>query len=187
MKKPLVLLLVLCAVVPALMAQTVYTMTIPDRETESNTPAHNSIVTRSGNTYFCDGKSMNKQEYVDFLYSRNPAAWAKAQNGYKLATAGWTLLGVGAGLQVICYTGVLIGLCGTGTASYIATMGIPVWAACNYIGMCCEIACVPTLIVGYTRMHRSADIYNISCTTAQARPYWSVQAGQNGIGLALNF
>lgn len=187
MKKLLLLLLCLCAAVPALMAQTVYTMTIPDKETKTDTPTHNSIVTRSGNTYFCDGKSMNKQEYVDFLYSRNPAAWAKAQNGYKLATAGWTLLGVGVGLQVIGYTGALVALRGMGAASTIATMVLPVWGACTYIGTCCEIACVPTLIVGYTRMHRSADIYNISCTTAQARPYWSVQAGQNGIGLALNF
>lgn len=187
MKKPFILLLVLCAMVPALRAQTVYTMTIPDRGTETNIPMHNSIVTRSGNTYFCDGRSMNKQEYVDFLYSRCPAAWAKAQNGYKLATAGWTLLGVGAGLQVIGYTGVLIAFRGVGAMSSIATMALPVFGACNYIGTCCEIACVPTLIVGYTRMHRSVDIYNISRTTAQTRPYWSVQAGQNGIGLALNF
>ena len=50
-----------------------------------------------------------------------------------------------------------------------------------------EIASVPLLVVGYHRMHSSADVYNVACATAQTKPYWTIQASDNGLGLALKF
>lgn len=50
-----------------------------------------------------------------------------------------------------------------------------------------EIASVPLLAVGYRRMHTSLEVYNVACTTAQVKPYWTIQASDNGLGLALNF
>ena len=53
---------------------------------------------------------------------------------------------------------------------------------------CLEIASIPCLAVGYAKMHKSVDIYNVlSASRAQCQPYWSIQANHNGIGLALNF
>ena len=55
-------------------------------------------------------------------------------------------------------------------------------------GGCLEIACIPTLIVGYTQMHRSVDLYNASHkTAAYARHYWAIQTSSNGLGLAYHF
>ena len=78
---------------------------------------------------------------------------------------GWILLGVGVGLD----------------------LGFAWWAPyTGYIGLACEIACIPTLIVGYSQMHSSADIFNLACGRS-SMVSWSVTASGNGIGLALNF
>lgn len=177
--------------VPQEKSNVTYTVSV-----NKNDPAtqndYQKVLTRSGNTYFYNGNAMNKKEYIEFLQPRCQSAWAKANSGYKTATAGWALLGVGVGLDLAGIIGVLA--CSTktvndaynGTYNESNLTGVSAFVACYYVGAVCEIACIPTLIVGYTKMHNSVDVYNVSCT-AQARPYWSVQAGQNGIGLALNF
>ena len=50
-----------------------------------------------------------------------------------------------------------------------------------------EIASIPLLVIGYRRMHTSTDVYNVACATAQAQPFWTIQASEQGFGLALNF
>ena len=152
-----------------------------------NDPATRSdyqkALTRSGNTYFYGGDAMDKKAYLRFLETNCPAAWQKANTGYKTLTAGWCLLGIGVGLDLIGVAGVLA----YAASDYVTVGGVSGFATCYYIGGLCEIACIPTLIVGYAKMHNSVDVYNVSCTTAQARPYWSVQTSRNGIGLAYNF
>lgn len=60
-------------------------------------------------------------------------------------------------------------------------------AALYYVGAFSIVASIPTISVGYAKMHNSVDVYNVACTTAQVRPYWSIQTSNNGIGLAYNF
>lgn len=160
-----------------------------------NDPATRSdyqkVLTRSGNTYFYDGKAMDKKAYIRFLETNCPAAWQKANTGYKTATAGWCLLGIGAALEV----GGIIGAIATAghivnadsVDPYATTNSMLGLTAMYYIGGVSVLASIPTISVGYAKMHNSVDVYNVSCTASEARPYLSVQAGQNGIGLALNF
>ena len=92
-------------------------------------------------------------------------AYQQYQHGHNVAIAGWCLFGVGLGLD-LCFS------------TWLPYTWIPALA--------CEIACIPTLIVGYTQMHRSADLFNSACV-GKSQAYWSVTASQNGVGLALNF
>ena len=50
-----------------------------------------------------------------------------------------------------------------------------------------EIASIPTLAVGYAKMHKSVDIYNMQCAKNQSTAYWSINAHQDGISIAYNF
>jgi hypothetical protein len=59
--------------------------------------------------------------------------------------------------------------------------------ALAWVGGALEIASIPCLIVGYVRMHRSVDTYNIDQAYNRPQAYWSIQTGNSGLGLALHF
>lgn len=125
----------------------------------------NSYILRAGNRYYYNGEEMRGEVYANFLKNNCADAYRLYQHGKGVSTAGWILLGVGVGLDL-------------GLAWWVPYSG--------YVALACEIACIPTLIVGYTQMHRSAEIYNTSCIV-NSQAYWSINASQNGIGIALNF
>jgi hypothetical protein len=131
----------------------------------NNTITQNPYVLRTGNRYYYNGEEMRGDVYANFLKNNCADAYKLYQHGKSVSTAGWILLGVGVGLDI-------------GFAWWLPYSG--------YIGLACEIACIPTLIVGYTQMHRSAEIYNTACIV-NSQAYWSINASQNGIGIALNF
>ncbi len=141
------------------------------RTKEFNAPAQQATsqkpIIRSGNKYICDGKVYRRTDYENFLKNTCPLAQKEYTSGRKIAKAGWALFGVGVGLDV-CFSW------------WLPYSGIPALA--------CEIACIPTLIVGYKRMHNSAEIYNGSCYNKNGQSsYWSVNASSYGMGLAYNF
>lgn len=128
--------------------------------------SHNaSYLIRTGNSYHYNGIEMRGDVYANFLKNNCTEAYTKYQKGRTVSTVGWILLGVGVGLD----------------------LGFAWWAPyTGYIGLACEIACIPTLIVGYGQMHSSAEIFNVSCGRSSMAS-WSVTASGNGIGVALNF
>lgn len=123
-------------------------------------------IIRSGNSYFLGGVTMRGNTYKEFLNKNCLAAYKEYKKGENMANWGWALLGVGLGLDI-------------GFSWWLPYVWVPALA--------CEIACIPTLIVGYNKMHKSAEIYNSSCVKQQPQAYWSVNASQNGLGLAFNF
>ncbi|MCQ2345578.1 MAG: hypothetical protein MJZ82_02290 [Paludibacteraceae bacterium] len=143
--------------------------------------ANSQWLLRSGNTYIIENQVMHPgvkadNDYARFLQGKCPAAYVQWEQGRKTAVAGWVLLGIGAGLDIGSYVWALCDLNYT-TAS--RAMGI--------VGLGCELACIPTLIVGYTKMHNSADMYNALSYQQQSVAYWSVNAGPEGLGLAYHF
>lgn len=136
-------------------------------ETTTTTKQSNntSYLIRTGNRYHYNGIEMRGDVYANFLKNNCTEAYTKYQKGRTVSTVGWILLGVGVGLD----------------------LGFAWWAPyTGYIGLACEIACIPTLIVGYGQMHSSAEIFNVSCGRSSMAS-WSVTASGNGIGVALNF
>ena len=143
---------------------------------EQNITYAQSLI-RSGNTYMYGDLIMNKGAFEDWLIEQNcPAAYEQFHRGQKLSNGGWFMMTVGLALDL----GGTIILC----KSDNKTVG----GVLIGIGGAFEIACIPTIAVGYSKMHKSVDIYNASCkSTTFARPYWAVQASSNGIGFAYHF
>ena len=109
---------------------------------------------------------MTGANYSSFLSQNCPEAFALYDKGHNIATWGWVFLGVGVGLD----------------------LGFSWWLPYSYIpALVLEIACVPTLIVGYKQMHNSVEVFNLSSPNSKQQAYWSVNATNNGIGLTLNF
>lgn len=146
-------------------------------QTESSSGSRDyspKYVSRNGNTYYYDGRAMNESSYSTFLQNNCPAAYDMFNSGNNIAFAGWIFFSVGVGADL----GSLIGYLIAGRTAANTAFGI--------IGLGCEIACIPTLIVGYNKKHRSADIFNTNCSRRDMT-YWSINASQNGIGIAYNF
>ena len=127
---------------------------------------HHSILTRNGNSYYYEGQLMRGSAYAAFLSKNCSQAYQKYNSGHNVAIAGWVLFGVGLGLDI----------------------GLSWWLPYSWIpALGCEIASIPTLITGYVKMHRSVDVYNMTCTNKKTHAYWSINASQNGLGIAYNF
>ena len=151
-----------------------------------------------GNTYYYGKNAMSQRQMLDWYAQQNcQAAYNQFAKGRKLAIAGWSCLGVGAALDLTagaCYLSVL-GMNysknsgAKSPAKVIAySSNEPVLFTLLAMGATAfEIASVPLLVIGYRRMHTSADVYNVACATAQVQPYWTIQASEQGLGLALNF
>lgn len=138
-------------------------------------------VSRNGNTYYYNGRAMNEETYSNFLQNNCPEAYDIFNSGSNTAFAGWILFSVGVGLDVGSLISYLaLGKTNTSTMSAISAM--------SWIGLGCEIACIPTLIVGYKKKHKSVDVYNTSrARKSTSKAYWSINASQYGIGIAYNF
>jgi hypothetical protein len=126
----------------------------------------NEYILRQGNKYFYDGRMMRNLEYAEFLKNNCTAAYNKYRHGYIVSLSGWATFILARGLNV----------------AYSVSGNPYIW----FPAVACDIAGITALIVGYTQMHRSADLFNSACV-GKSQAYWSVTASQNGVGLALNF
>ena len=154
-------------------------------------------VYRTGNTYVCNGQAMNKYQYRDFLATRYVPAYEQFRNGLVVSNVGWGLLGGGFALDIIGSSLLIAAQVqgannvssdfseGVGTAVG-ATMMAVFGSACCSLGGTLKIASIPTLCVGYSRMHRSADTYNVR-HKAQTQLSVGVCTAPNSVGLALQF
>lgn len=154
-------------------------------------------VYRTGNTYVCNGQAMNKYQYRDFLAARYVPAYEQFRNGFIVSNVGWGLFGGGFALDIIGSSLLIAAQVqgannnssdlseGLGTAVNATVMAL-FGSACCSLGGILKIASIPTLCVGYSRMHRSADTYNVRHKT-QAQLSVGVCTSPNSVGLALQF
>ena len=144
---------------------------------EKSNLSHSMMLTRSGNTYYYDNLVMNKQATLEWLETQECySAASQFNSGYKIANTGWVLMATGLVLDLGGF--ILLGLRGPARAGTIMSVA----------GSLLEIACIPTIAVGYSKMHQSVNVYNVTCNkTTIVKPYWTLQASENGIGLAYKF
>lgn len=132
-------------------------------------------VYRNGNTYYYGDLIMDKYKMLSWLEKQNcQMAYSQFSNGYKLAQSGWILLGIG----FLCDIPAAILVVRRSTTQIGYLLGA--------IGGAFEIACIPTLSVGYARMHHAVDTYN-SYNYNRNYSYWAIQCSSNGIGIAYHF
>ncbi len=134
-----------------------------------------SLITKSGKTYFYNGKNMSETEYVAFVQNNCYEAWQSYQNGKKLVKNGWTFFGVGLGCFVVSIPLMW--------APYSLYYDPILWGA----GAGFLISSVVCLPIGYARVNNSHEIFNAQCARKTAKLEFGIQSSQNGIGLAMKF
>jgi hypothetical protein len=143
------------------------------------------LIERDGNRYYYNYQVMNSKECDAFLAKNKLPIYNEFHHAYQLSRTGWTLLGVGVGLDCLGL-GLTIGsFFAGGDAGTIAMM--TTGAICCVAGGCCEIACIPVLVVGYTRMQNCMDYYYSAEKSKRRVAQLSLTASVNGLGLALKF
>lgn len=120
-------------------------------------------------------KTMTRKEYGNFLKNNCPEAFSQYKSSKALIATGWTLFGSGlviaAGSGAVFLIGMDIeGLIGMGLGGGLALISVPI------IG------------TGYGKLNKSVKTYNSKCSSHDIQPLTlNLTAGQNGLGLALNF
>ena len=137
-----------------------------------------SYLTRIGEKYTYKGVVMRGDAYANFLNDNCPNAYQIYHSGYVVAYTGMLFLSVAIGFEL----GTLIGSAIVG--GFYST-SLPFM----YCALGCSVASIPLLVVGYSKMHKSVDVFNQECSMKSNRVYgyWSVNASQYGVGVAFNF
>lgn len=132
------------------------------------------LVKVSGNEYRIGSTKMDRKAYENFLIENCPEAWKKYKGGNAAIAAGWTLFSVGAAAT---FAGGMISL--TGNSFYVAGLGLMFsGGSLAFIGLI-------TFSAGYGVKGSVEKIYNQQCATQQLS--FNLIAGQNGLGIAMNF
>lgn len=148
-----------------------------------------TVLTRKGNHYFYKDTKMTPHEYSNFLAANCPNAYQCFQNGYRMSNIGWALLSAGVAVDI---SAVIVRYY---NSNYKVEWGghLPLSPSPGtiygivFLGAAMVAASIPTLSIGYARMHESVDIYNVEKSTPKYQPSLSVTNTANGIGVALNF
>ncbi len=142
-----------------------------------------SPVYRVGDKYMMDGELMNKREFKGYLKNTCPEAFELFSNGHKLSVAGWSCFGVGLAINSVGSSLLYSCLRGEIKQSYMLDLSYTLTS----LGAGTVVAGVTCLAVGYTRMHKAVNLYNIE---KAHRPDLRWIYGLNGrgeISVALQF
>lgn len=134
-----------------------------------------SPVYRVGDKYMMEGKMMNKREFKGFLQNTSPEAFQLFNNGHKLSVAGWSCFGVGLTLNT-AGTVMLRRYLNSNVrrdAMYDVGTLLASW------GSGITVAGITCLAVGYSRMHKAANLYNVEKAN---RPDLRLVFGVNNTG-----
>lgn len=155
-----------------------------------------NIVKVSRNEYHIGETTMDKHEYEKVIYQNCSDAWKKYKSGKRAIAAGWSLFGIGGACLVaggavcaIMYSpisggyrpGTVVENALDGDPDAVASFSL-MMAGAGMVAMS-----IPILSVGYSKRNNAYKVYNNSCAPASTPLTFSVTAGQNGIGLAMNF
>lgn len=166
--------------------------------------AKDGVIKISNNLYTYKGISMNKKEYEAFLRNNCPQAFKQYRQGKSLKIAGWTCFSIG--LACVVSGSAMLAANNNGVGGYspaIAaapkrynegyygysdspnglTVGGIIFVS---VGAVATVTSVPLLTVGYIKQKRSVDTYNSQCKSSKQMAV-NLTAGQNGLGLALQF
>ena len=142
-----------------------------------------SPVYRVGDKYMMDGSMMNKREFKGYLKNTCPEAFELFDNGHKLSIAGWSCFGIGLAVNSVGSSILTSCLRGQITQDYMLDISYSL----TTLGASITVAGVTCLAVGYTRMHKAVNLYNIE---KAKRPdlRWVFGMNRNGgMAVALQF
>ena len=142
----------------------------------------------SSKEYLYMDKYMNKESYETFLHANCSQAYQEFLKGKRMIKGGWACVGSGIALfagGVLCMT--------IGDLGYYDAKGGPnpikgMGGAFIGIGIVAAGGGIPLIIIGNINQKKSVDIYNNTCASSSATPLtFNLTAGQNGLGIAMQF
>ena len=149
--------------------------------------------------YTYNGNQMDEKAFVQFLFRNNTKVYADYVKSKRLISAGWWTMGAGIVSMVAIGTGCMCARdewCSTSYGGYWRTSYEAIDAGISFIsiGAAATAASIPVICVGHAKrkkvinsLNKDSYIANNNSETTQPSVNLSVQASQNGIGLALNF
>ena len=140
-----------------------------------------TLLQPAGSYLYYGDQVMNKKQCMEVLSTRNQPAYETFKSGYKCTQAAWGLFGAGVGVDVVGTVLMTFGLEGKNDAMFFSGAG------CVIAGGLAVIASIPTIFIGYARLNRGIDMFNMSQAAATSQAYWTIQGSQDGLGLALHF
>ncbi len=146
-----------------------------------------SPVYRNGNHYFVNGENMDQRAFRGYLQNNSPVAFERFNSGQKIATAGWALFGTGLGIEAV--GNVLMQTIAKKSAGKTAEQvyqGLSISQSIISLGSATVASGIACLGVGYARMHRAADLYNVE-TAYRKGAEFTLSMGENGVGLTCKF
>lgn len=145
-----------------------------------------TISRMSSKEYLYMNNRLDEKEYARFLELNCPEAYKTYAKGKRLTKAGWGTFGGGmtlvlaGALWLAMYEPLELYKTGgdqTGAYILLATGSVITLGAS-----------VPILSVGYAKKNNAYKIYNSECASSTAAPLsFNLTAGQNGIGIAMQF
>lgn len=139
-------------------------------------------ISKNRSKLYYKGERLDRISYVELLQNC-PKAYNYYKKGRAMSNAGWVFMALGPAM----ITGGSIMLV---EGSYAKTAGI----AESGVAILClgcattTIVSIPLLSVGYHRQNNAYKIYNNTCASSSATPItFNLTAGQNGLGVAMNF
>ena len=157
-----------------------------------------SYIVRHGDRYTVEGMTyINSTEFRGYLKNINPEVFAQYDKGFRIGMAGWGLLAYGTVMMPISAFMFIITrahpdepVTNQSTTYETYDGGIDpafgIWISSFALASAALCVSIPLLGVGYHKMHKSVDDYNVSHRAAP-QTYWSIQVSGNGIGVAYNF
>lgn len=142
---------------------------------------YNYIVKEDKDLYRMGSELLTESELA-YRFKRDcQVAYQQYKSGKDLKTAGWTCFAIGIGFDL----GASIGKLSIRPYYYDKDLNSFI-NACYVIAGALEIACIPTLIVGYNRSKKAIETYNNSCAKKDVA---SLHVGptSNGFGLSITF
>ena len=142
----------------------------------NDTYSFGRITRVSNKVYMWNNRKMSEQAYELFLQNNCPEAWKKYKSGKDAVIAGWTFFGIGLPLVS------LWGLFGVDDWK-VQEAGI----ALGSMGVAFTFFSTPMLGAGYAVKSNAYKVYNDICAPHSSPITLNLTAGQNGLGIALNF
>jgi len=140
-------------------------------------------IERKSNQY----RPMSNNEYEWFLLNNCPQAYKLHKSGKQMITAGWVLFSTGLAMAI--GGGVILGIYDSDHNGDFKNLVIPVGIPLLTIGVGIGGIAGSTLLgVGYKRRKKAYEMYHNSCVSSSVTPIiFNLTAGQNGLGLAMQF
>lgn len=159
-------------------------------------------ISKNKNEYIYMGNEMDKKAYAEFLKTNCREAYKQYLKGTQLKKAGWALFGIGlpiaavgaAGhvIMVDQYSGVVSNMNKKSPEYQKYIKQYDLYSISSYVvlgvGSLVFITSIPIICAGTAKQKKSVSIYNEQCASPSIPPLtFNITAGQNGIGIAMNF